>query len=836
MKKFNTGFLGLTVMVLVLLLIFSSESRTDELLQFTANGHVMGFQKNSLYMVGGDHMLKVTFPGARNVSPVSDTQPSKDGQVQPLSKVTYPNLWEGITLIYETTADGVAKSSFYLEPGADVTQIRLAYNVPVHISEAGELEFYFETGQLTESAPVAWQNIDGSQVFVEIAFQLTGNRQVAFKLGAYDSAHALVIDPTTRWNTFLGGSGSVDRGFDVAVDGSGNVYVTGYSNATWGTSPVSSFSTANDIFVAKLNTSGELQWHTFLGGVGHDYGHDIATDGTSVFITGYSTATWGSPVRAYSSAEDAFVAKLNASTGALTWNTFLGSTNNDYGSRISVNSGNVYVCGYSFNTWGSPVTAHTGGSNNYDGFIAKLSSAGAITWNTFNGSSVWDQNFSIWANGSIIYITGNSATSGSWGSPLRAKNTANWDAYASKFSDAGALTWNTFLGGGGVEYGRGITSDGSTVYVAGYTNSDWIGSQPGDPSAVRARQGGTEGWVAKLSSAGAFSAFTYLGSSGSDVSLGIIYSSSNVWVSGSSSATWGSPVRAYTSGTDAYAAKLTTSLGISWLTFLGGSGTDNLDGTYGDGIAHDGTSTYVAGFSTETWDASASGPVRAFDTSNECFVAEIDASGMVPVELSSFTASSLDNAVVLQWVTESEAGGVGFIIERRNGANADWQQIASYLTDNSLVCMNNTIGYAEYNYTDNTITANAHYFYRLSDVDIFGNVTVLDIIEIVATGVNKGSQEVLPEKFSLIGAYPNPFNPETTIAYQLPQNEKVTLRIYNLRGELVKELVNGFKGAGYLAVVWDGKDSQNNEVNSGIYLIKMQVGNYLAVKKATLLR
>jgi len=208
----------------------------------------------------------------------------------------------------------------------------------------------------------------------------------------------------------------------------------------------------------------------------------------------------------------------------------------------------------------------------------------------------------------------------------------------------------------------------------------------------------------------------------------------------------------------------------------------------------------------------------------------------LPVELSSFTAQVTTQGVQLQWTTESQAGGVGFIVERRIRESTDWQQIASYVTDRNLACMNNTVGYAEYTYTDNTIEPNTPYFYRLSDEDINGNITVLDIIEIVTTGVIEGSPVVLPEKTALVAAYPNPFNPQTTIAYQLPKSQKVTIRIYNLRGEQVKELVNGFKGAGYLAVVWDGKDFQNKDVNSGIYFILLQAGNYHAVKKATLLR
>ena len=154
------------------------------------------------------------------------------------------------------------------------------------------------------------------------------------------------------------------------MDTSGNVYVTGYSFATWG-SPVRPYAGGtDDAFVAKLNASGALQWNTFLGGVNDDYGYRIAADTSgNVYVTGYSYATWGSPVRPYGGAADAYVAKLNTS-GVLQWNTFLGGSGYDYGSGIAVDtSGNVYVTGCSDATWGSPVHPYIG---NGDAFVAKV--------------------------------------------------------------------------------------------------------------------------------------------------------------------------------------------------------------------------------------------------------------------------------------------------------------------------------------------------------------------------------------------------------------------------------------------------------------------------------
>jgi hypothetical protein len=173
----------------------------------------------------------------------------------------------------------------------------------------------------------------------------------------------------------MGSSTMGDYGYAIAVDGSGNVYVAGNSDATWG-SPVNPYAMMTDAFAAKLNSSGVLQWNTFMGSTSPDTGHAIAVDGSgNVYVAGNSDATWGSPVNAYAGGRDAFAAKLNSS-GELRWNAFMGSTVfDDYGYAIAVDgSGNVYVAGNSDATWGSPVNPYAMN----DAFAAKFLSGTAL--------------------------------------------------------------------------------------------------------------------------------------------------------------------------------------------------------------------------------------------------------------------------------------------------------------------------------------------------------------------------------------------------------------------------------------------------------------------------
>ena len=600
----------------------------ETLLQFTSAGHVLGFRADGVIVASARHMLRIDFLDAGAVVPEADGEVSPEsntGTAAPLGRVTYRNIWDGVTAVYEASGGAIVKSTYYVEAtdeGVAVDRIRLGYNRPVRIDEQGNLVLTFEDGTISEGAPVAWQETEGGgRTPVRVSYVLRGEREVGFSLGDHAPGIPVIIDPVMTWNTFLGDSGS-DIGYGIAVDGSGNVYVVGGSDATWqgDSSPKRAhYGSGNtDAFAAKLDGSGTLQWNTFLGGSGIDNGYGIAVDGSgNVYVSGTSAATWqgtSSPVRPYTSSNDGFAAKLDSS-GVLQWNTFLGGSGDDSGYGIAVDgSGNVYVGGYSNATWGySPVRAYT---SVYDAIAAKLDSNGALQWNTFLGGSGNDYGYGIAVDGSgNVYVGGYStATWQGTSPPVRAYTSSN-DGFAAKLDSNGALQWNTFLGDSGNDQGQGIAVDGSgNVYVGGYSNATWQGTSP----PVRAYTSGIDAFAAKLDSNGALQWNTFLGGSGSDYGYGIaVGGSGNVYVGGSSAATWGSPVRAYTSGFDAIAAKLDSNGALQWNTFLGGSGTND----HARGIALDGSGNiYVAGYSNGTWGS----PVRAhYGSALDAFAAKL---------------------------------------------------------------------------------------------------------------------------------------------------------------------------------------------------------------------
>jgi hypothetical protein len=351
-----------------------SPQRSAASLQFTSGDSVLGFTSQKMYMASLRQALSVEFVDANDVMPLSDTPALTNGKPSPLSKVTYTNLWDGVNVIYESTIGGVAKSSYILAAGANENQIRLRYNVPLEINPDGSLNVRLQDGLMRETAPIAWQMMDGKQTFVDVRFVQYVDNEVGFNLGQYDNRYALTIDPTYIWHTFFGPPtvGGSAGAYSVTVDNSGNVYVVGYSTNPWDvgmTAPLNTYASSYDIVVVKLNSSGVYQWHTFYGGFGDDRALGISVDiSGSVYIAGYSSATWNvnttTPLHAYAGSTDIMVMKLNMD-GVYQWHTFFGSSSGDLAYDVRVdNGGNVYVVGYGTATWDvgatMPLNARTG--------------------------------------------------------------------------------------------------------------------------------------------------------------------------------------------------------------------------------------------------------------------------------------------------------------------------------------------------------------------------------------------------------------------------------------------------------------------------------------------
>ena len=137
-------------------------------------------------------------------------------------------------------------------------------------------------------------------------------------------------------------------------------------------------------------------------------------------------------------------------------------------------------------------------------------------------------------------------------------------------------------------------------------------------------------------------------------------------------------------------------------------------------------------------------------------------------------------------------------------------------------------------YTDMDFVYNESNFYRVVAVDYAGNSS--DYSEVVEVAILTIDEDVLPEDFALHQNYPNPFNPTTQIQYDLPEDQFVTIAIYDVIGRNVRTLMNANQTAGYHTIHWDARNDMGEGISAGMYIYTIQAGEFRATKKMVLLK
>jgi len=274
------------------------------------------------------------------------------------------------------------------------------------------------------------------------------------------------------WVKKAGGT-NYDGGYGIAIDSSGNSYVTGYfqGSASFGTITLTSNSNSRDIFVAKLDSSGNWLWAKQAGGTSPDYSYGIAIDSSgNSYVTGYfwGTASFGTTTLTSSGDIDIFVAKLDSS-GNWLWAKQAGGTSNDYGYGIAIDSlGNSYVTGYFEGTASFGTTTLTSNGGN-DIFVAKLDSSGNWLWAHKAGGTSNDFGYGIATDSSgNSYVTGYFKGTASFGSTTL--TSSGWyDIFVAKLDSNGNWLGAKKAGGTDWDCGNGIATDSSgNSYVTGY--------------------------------------------------------------------------------------------------------------------------------------------------------------------------------------------------------------------------------------------------------------------------------------------------------------------------------------------------------------------------------
>jgi len=581
------------------------------------------------------------------------------------ARVAYRSLYPGIDLVYHE-ARGRLEYDFVLAPHVDASAITVAFDGVDQLSLDGRGDAVLETGigEVRLKKPFVYQEKDGSKIG---RYLIKGRNQLAFRVGDYDVGRPLIIDPTLSYSTYLGGSG-VDDGSSIALDATGNVYVTGGTGSTdfpTACTPPPPACTAfaptsnplPDAYVTKLNATGSaLVYSTYLGGDGVDDGNSIAVDATeNVYVTG-STGSTNFPTgctpsctafdTTLSTARDAFVTKLDATGSALVYSNYLGGDGNDSGNGIAVDTaGNAYVIGSTLSAnFTAPCTAPCivldptrGGSQ--DAFVTTVNPTGnALVYSTYLGGTAEESGTGIAVDAAgNAYVTGDTL-SGDFPTFPTAPCTAfdcaldgPRDAFVTKLNSAGsALVYSTYLGGDDADFGNALAidtvapPDGPNAYVTGSTASTNFPTTAGvfqtSPSSLG------NAFVTKLNPTGTaplvFS--TYLGGSGSERGNSIVVDGSgNAYVTGTTDSPAGTNFPAATGAfqtalggsTDAFVTKLNpTGSALVYSSYLGGVGPE-----LGNGLAIDTAAdpnAYVTGSTGSTnFPTACTSSCTAFNTS-----------------------------------------------------------------------------------------------------------------------------------------------------------------------------------------------------------------------------
>ena len=373
--------------------------------------------------------------------------------------------------------------------------------------------------------------------------------------------------PTFQRLTYVG-TDKWDNSFATDQDANGNIYMLTNSYE----SDDGSFNTTKDdnqMAITKLTTNGQVEWKTIVNSELHSWGTYLVTDSEgNVFIAGASNTTWGNPISQFvnDSGKNMFLAKYGRD-GALLWNTFIGTNVDTLTNIVEVGEdGNIIIA------WAQ---GNDNDTNSF--FLANLNASGELQWTKMyvvvneqrDGYLGGAYDIDIDDQGNIYLLCYGISD---WGTPIR-NPSGDLDGSLAKFDRNGSLIWNTFLGGIGQDFVFNMerNQDGS-IYVTGTSETEW-----GTP--INPLRGNTDGFVANIGSDGKLLWNTFMGGeSGDDSALDVTTDSEgNLFVVGYSDSSWGSPFNASTGNGDGFLAQLDSNGSLVWNTFIGGTGSENIE-------------------------------------------------------------------------------------------------------------------------------------------------------------------------------------------------------------------------------------------------------------------
>ena len=499
----------------------------------SASAHLSALRIN---LAGADRDAKVSagerLPGVSNYF-VGSNPASWHTGVPTFAEVRYRATYPGIDVVYHGH-NGRIEFDFDVAPGADPSRIVMDMDGAdaISVNRDGDAEMRAGRNSIALRKPIAWQTRDGRRHPVDVRFRVVGRDKLALALGGYDRGSTLTIDPAITYSSYVGGS--IAQANAIAADPNGNAYIAGWAaddcaacTNPFPTTVGPSYAGGNtDAFVLALNSTGtSVIYSTLIGGSDFDLANSIAVDSTgAAYVAGYTQSTdFAQPTNTstYGGNGDGWAAKFDP-TGALAWARYIGGSNVDSAASITVPQGCAGQC--------APVVAGFTDSSNFpvnhgsfvgkeDAWVAQVAADGSTVTSTLLGGSHRGRASGVAVDGGgSIYLTGATDTA-DFPSDLAASAGTfggTTDAFVVKLNPAGsAVTYRTFLGGGGYDEGTGIAlvpgcASNCNAYIVGTTLSPDFPLTAGT-LAQRNFAGVADLFVAEVDSTGSTPYVTLLG-------------------------------------------------------------------------------------------------------------------------------------------------------------------------------------------------------------------------------------------------------------------------------------------------------------------------------------
>lgn len=557
-------------------------------------------------------------------------------------RVRYSGLYPGIDAVYYGK-QGQLEYDLIVAPGADPSRARFRVQgaKALSVDPNGDLVIDLEGGQICQHHPVVYQEYGGHRREISSRYVLAGGTRVGFTLGGYNPDQPLVIDPVLTYSTYLGGT-SEDKGSAIAVDGSGNAYITGTTSSQSFPGTKAQPVAISYAFLTKVSAAGDqIPFSYYIGGpTGYTQGLGVAVAGNNVYLTGITSSpdffTSAAIKSAVTGSSDAYVIKMSIDGTAVSYSTLLGGSDGEFGYAITADAdGNAYICGM---TQSSDFPSTNGAQRTYgggiaDSFVAKLDSSGKLVFGTYIGGRGDDRASAIAVDSSRnVYLAGYT-TSSDFPKALY----QNLGAFAVKLSpDGSSFVYSLVFGASSAAQGIAVDTAGA-AYMVGYSRKQ--NGWPAQPGGFQSTYGGgsNDAFVTKINPAGnALVYSTYLGGSGDESANAVsIDAAGNAYVAGETT----SPNFPIVNGLqpqlagakNAFLAVLNSGgTALTYSTFLGGSGSDSATGI---ALGLSG-SAYLTGF-TNSLNFPTAHPLQSTlggsnNAYNDAFVSRIDFNSGVP--------------------------------------------------------------------------------------------------------------------------------------------------------------------------------------------------------------